>query len=1040
MSRLVNAARKARNRGRAKATATRHAARDRVRRGGWRRLAIDSGIVDRTWIGLQLGREFETDDQAVDAYFADWRSCSPHPLFEPAWLATSGGAEWEPLSLNPLIWYLANRQVRRERSPHPLFDLATFRAAHDGADAGPEHPHGPLARWLATSTGATELPTPDGFGAITFDAFRDAAYSAAKEHAAADLLLRAPRRTTHLPVVSRTAATTGAAGTATDGPAVTVLLATRDRAPELRRAIGTLQSQTTGDWELVVVDDGSTDDTPSVVSGIAAFDARVTYHRVQRSGRSRALNDGIARARGRYLAFLDPDVAWTPGFLASMVGELETNGWSLAHAAVRIRTRAGDDEYAAFEGTREHLLQRNHIELGVLVARADAVRSVGGFDETLHGSADQDLVLTLAERHGLHLVPVVGAEQHDAGSQSRPDHWRSVVLQKHLVDWAALATRERTAGLTSVVLPVRGGPVRTIDWIRSGAGTPGIELVLVGVQVDRGIHSIAATAAAATGGRVSWSQVSSDLNDAAAQNLGFAASHGDRVVFVLNQVAPDVTTLSSLADALDDPSVAVAQPVLVDHAGLIISAGAVFGHGGVRPRPFLQGHHQRDLRVGNALEVPAVLSPVIAARAADVIALQGLDPVIGTELAEVDLSMRAHPHGRSVVRPICVVRSTRDDLLPRLAYIDAVDLLERRWDRAPAGTGDALARTGFEIVLQRNEVLSRAREISGPPAPLDNPLLVPTPVVRPRVKVSERPKRLRWTIDTAAPAGPRGETWGDTHFARSLATALEQRGQHVAVDNRALRQRGSRDLDDVLLVLRGLDLVVPRPGPLCLQWIISHPDLVTPEEVAPYDAVFAASLQWSAEKTAAWGIPIEPLLQCTDTALFSPDRIDDEARHEVLFVGNSRGVYRNALRSAMAAGADVTLFGGDWARVLPNAKVTASHVPNDELGRLYSSAGVVLNDHWEDMRRDGFVSNRLFDAAASGARVISDDVAGVAEIFGDQVQVFRSDADMRDLLERSEKAFPAQEELVANAMRIREEHSFDRRAQQLLETALRLRP
>jgi hypothetical protein len=1039
MSRLVNAARTARNRGRAKVAATRHAARDRVRRGEWRRLALESGIVDRTWIGVQLGRELASDELALDAYFDNWRSCSPHPLFEPIWLATSGGDEWEQLSLNPLVWYLANRQVRRERSPHPLFDLATFRAGHVGADAGLEHPQGPLARWLSTATGASELPTPEGFAPITLDAFRAAAYSAAKEHAAAGRLLRAPRLTRQLPVLPLPATDAGAATAAADGPAVTVLLSTRDRGAELRRTIATVQAQTSGDWELVVLDDGSTDDTESVVAGIAAFDPRVTFHRLLQGGHSRALNEGIERARGRYVAFLDPDTHWTPDFLVSMVGALDANGWSMAHAATQLGQAGDRNAYAAFEGTAAHLLQRNHVGLGVLVARTDAVRAIGGFDEALQGSVDHDLVLTLAEHHALHLVPVVGARR-SGGAETATSRSRSVVLQKHLVDWPSLATQERTAGLTSVVLPVRSGPIRTVEWIRSGAGASGIELVIVGVLVDRGLHSIAATSAAASNGRVTWTYVSSDLNDAAAQNLGFAASNGERVVYALNQIAPDVTALGPLADALDDPAVAIAQPVIVDHAGLIISAGAVFGPGGVRPRPFLQGHHQRDLRVGDSLDVPAVLSPVIAARAADVIALHGIDPAIGPELAEVDLSMRAHAHGSSVVLPSCVVRGTRDDFLPRLSYVEAVDLLEKRWDRAPAGTLDAFARTGFEVVLHRSEVLPREKEVTGPPAPLDHPLLVPTPVVRPRVRVAEHPKRLRWTIDTAAPAGPRGETWGDTHFARSLAAALEQRGQHVAVDNRGLRQRSSRDLDDVLVVLRGLDLVAPRPGPLCLQWIISHPDLVTPEEAAPFDAVFAASLQWSAEKTAAWGIPIQPLLQCTDTALFSPDRVDPEARHEVLFVGNSRGVYRNALRSATAAGADVTLYGGDWARVLPDAKVTAKHVPNDELGRLYSSAGVVLNDHWEDMRRDGFVSNRLFDAAASGARVISDDVAGVAEIFGDQVQVFRSDAEMRDLLERGEKAFPASEELIANAMRIREEHSFDRRAQQLLETALRLRP
>ncbi len=55
---------------------------------------------------------------------------------------------------------------------------------------------------------------------------------------------------------------------------------------------------------------------------------------------------------------------------------------------------------------------------------------------------------------------------------------------------------------------------------------------------------------------------------------------------------------------------------------------------------------------------------------------------------------------------------------------------------------------------------------------------------------------------------------------------------------------------------------------------------------------------------------------------------------------------------------------------------------------------MVLNDHWEDMRTSGFISNRLFDAAASGARVITDAVEGLPATFGDSVQVYRSQEDL----------------------------------------------
>ena len=172
--------------------------------------------------------------------------------------------------------------------------------------------------------------------------------------------------------------------------------------------------------------------------------------------------------------------------------------------------------------------------------------------------------------------------------------------------------------------------------------------------------------------------------------------------------------------------------------------------------------------------------------------------------------------------------------------------------------------------------------------------------------------RFHEGIDIAAPAAQRGDRWGDTYFARSLADALEDRGQHVAIDRRDARERDSRDHDDVLLVLRGLDRVAPRPGLLNVEWIISHPDMISPDEVAGFDHVYAASTSWSERMTREWGTTIEPLLQCTDTRWFHPDRAEPDTGPALLFVGNSRGVYRYAVRSALAIGADLTLHGNDW--------------------------------------------------------------------------------------------------------------------------------
>ena len=96
----------------------------------------------------------------------------------------------------------------------------------------------------------------------------------------------------------------------------------------------------------------------------------------------------------------------------------------------------------------------------------------------------------------------------------------------------------------------------------------------------------------------------------------------------------------------------------------------------------------------------------------------------------------------------------------------------------------------------------------------------------------------------------------------------------------------------------------------------------------------------------------------------------------------------------MEADLPVAVYGGGWEGRLPDGVLAGAYLPNTELGAAYGAAGVVLNDHWDDMRDEGFLSNRLFDAVASGARVVTDDVAGLRRVFGPEVQVARSREDL----------------------------------------------
>jgi len=137
----------------------------------------------------------------------------------------------------------------------------------------------------------------------------------------------------------------------------------------------------------------------------------------------------------------------------------------------------------------------------------------------------------------------------------------------------------------------------------------------------------------------------------------------------------------------------------------------------------------------------------------------------------------------------------------------------------------------------------------------------------------------------------------------------------------------------------------------------------------------------------------------------------------------------------------LSVYGARWDRFIPRRHIKGRYLDNAELGVAYRNAGIVLNDHWDDMREQGFVSNRLFDAVASGARVVSDEVAGLEELFGRSVQVYRTAEDLVRLANMYEpdEVFGDDAERRAVAERVHREHSFHARAERLVEIAVEAR-
>ncbi|MGJ3245146.1 MAG: tetratricopeptide repeat protein [Elainellaceae cyanobacterium] len=297
---------------------------------------------------------------------------------------------------------------------------------------------------------------------------------------------------------------------------------------------------------------------------------------------------------------------------------------------------------------------------------------------------------------------------------------------------------------------------------------------------------------------------------------------------------------------------------------------------------------------------------------------------------------------------------------------------------------------------------------------------------------------FRVSIKIGVPRWEVADEWGDYHFAIALKRALERHGHSVRIDILPEWETSHSYGDDIAITLRGLSHYQPKPYHINIMWNISHPDKVTLDEYEQFDHVFVASDRYAIDLQEKVSVPVQSLLQCTDPSVFYPDfeasDVDGSgACGNVLFVGNSRKVYRKIVRDAVESGLEMQVYGTNWEEFLPPHYLKGQYIPNQQLRRYYTNCGVLLNDHWDTMRQMGFLSNRLFDAAACGAVIVSDSIPGLDAVFGTHVITYQ---EAQELPERVQMGLNQREQTrgdrLAFAEHIRRYHSFDQRARDIL--------
>ena len=189
---------------------------------------------------------------------------------------------------------------------------------------------------------------------------------------------------------------------------VSVIIPAHNRAEVLGRAVASVLGQTWADFELIVVDDGSTDATATV---LAEFDdPRLTGMHQENKGVSSARNRGIAASRGRLIALLDSDDHWMPDKLEKQVRFMAESGFAICQTdeiwirnGVRVNPRFKHAKPAGWFLDRS--LDLCLISPSCVMFSRDLWDELGPFDESLPACEDYSLWLRVGARHPVGLVP-----------------------------------------------------------------------------------------------------------------------------------------------------------------------------------------------------------------------------------------------------------------------------------------------------------------------------------------------------------------------------------------------------------------------------------------------------------------------------------------------------------------------------------------------------------------------------------------------------------------------------------------------------------
>ena len=240
-------------------------------------------------------------------------------------------------------------------------------------------------------------------------------------------------------------------------PLVSVIIPTYNRSGMVQEAIDSVLDQDFTDYELIVVDDGSGDSTPTILAG---YGRAITVLHQSNTGVSAARNHGMAAASGQLIAFLDSDDLWLPRKLATQVKFFKDHPDAVINQTqerwirngVRVNPRQRHHKFSGmiFEPSLALCL----VSPSAVMLKKSLFDDVGVFDEQLPACEDYDLWLRISCRYPVHLIdtPLIikrGGHADQLSKAAGLDKYRIQSLVK-IIESGMLTPRQRRAALTTL--------------------------------------------------------------------------------------------------------------------------------------------------------------------------------------------------------------------------------------------------------------------------------------------------------------------------------------------------------------------------------------------------------------------------------------------------------------------------------------------------------------------------------------------------------------------------------------------------------------